>query len=280
MEQRMLTIGHSPDPDDAFMFYALTHRMIDTGPYRFQHQLEDIETLNQRALRGELDITAVSMHAYAYLTPTYALLRSGSSMGKGYGPILVARHAARLESLREHEGRIAVPGTKTTAFLVARMCLGEFTHEVLPFDEILEAVRDGKVEAGLVIHEGQLTYRDYDLTQLLDLGQWWQQETDLPLPLGVNVVRQSLGTEVLRDVSRLLRASLDYAMNHRQEVLRYAMEWGRGLDDDRTDRFVSMYVNDYTLDVGDEGQKAIETLLSRAWQAQLIADQPEIVWAD
>lgn len=278
MERRLLTLGHSPDPDDAFMFYALTHRRIETGPYEFRHLLEDIETLNRRALRGELEVSAVSLHACAYLADRYALLRCGASVGRGYGPLVVARREMSREELRR--ARLGVPGTLTTAFLLARLWLGEFQEVVLPFDGIPEAVRRGEVEAGLLIHEGQLTYRDYGLRRLVDLGEWWEAETGLPLPLGVNVVRRDLGPEVMRSVARILRRSIEYALEHREEALRYAMEWGRGLDADRTDRFVSMYVNRYTLDMGPEGQRAVETLLERAHQAGLIPEKPSLLWVE
>ncbi len=271
---RTLTIGHSPDPDDAFMFYALTHDKIETGDYRFVHHIEDIESLNRRAQRGELEITAVSLHAYAYLSERYALLACGSSTGKGYGPIVVAREPLELAALA---GRtIAVPGTLTSAFLTLRLCLGEFPYVVVPFDQILDAVVEGKADAGLVIHEGQLTYVDQGLHKVADLGAWWLEETGLPLPLGVNIIRRDLGTDALPGIARSLRESIEYALDHREECLEYALTYGRGLDTGRADRFVGMYVNDYTRDFGEEGRAAVRALLTRAFEAGFIPSQPAL----
>ena len=271
---RTLTIGHSPDPDDAFMFYALTHDKIETGDYRFVHHIEDIESLNRRAQRGELEITAVSLHAYAYLSERYALLACGSSTGKGYGPIVVAREPLELAALA---GRtIAVPGTLTSAFLTLRLCLGEFPYVVVPFDQILDAVVEGKADAGLVIHEGQLTYVDQGLHKVADLGAWWLEETGLPLPLGVGIVRRGLGTDALPGIARSLRESIEYALDHREECLEYALTYGRGLDTGRADRFVGMYVNDYTRDFGEEGRAAVRALLTRAFEAGFIPSQPAL----
>ncbi len=265
-----LRIGHSPDPDDAFMFYALTHRRIDTGPYRFEHHITDIQSLNELAMRGTLEITALSLHAYAYVADHYGLLNCGASMGKGYGPILVAQEPIAPTQLAGM--RIAVPGKLTTAFLVYRLLAGEFEYTAMPFDEILPAVAAGRAQAGLLIHEGQLTFADYGVHKVLDLGEWWLQETGLPLPLGVNVIRRDLGQKVLRDVPPLLRASIDYALKHREECLRYALEYGRGLDEHRADEFVGMYVNDYTRDMGDEGRKAVRVLLERSRRAGIIPE--------
>lgn len=278
MSSQILTIGHSPDADDAFMFYALTHGKIDTQPYRFQHQLQDIETLNQRALREELDISAVSLHAYAYLTDRYVLLPCGASIGKGYGPIVVTPRPLPDEELAGK--KFAIPGERTTAFLVLQLMLGPVEYEVVPFDGILEAVMEGKAEAGVVIHEGQLTYRDHRLYKAADLGKWWLEETGLPLPLGANVARRAWGSEVLTDVARLLRQSIDYALDHREEALDYALGWGRGLDSERADRFVQMYVNDYTRDWGEEGRWAVAALLEQAHQNGLIPNRPEIEYVN
>lgn len=265
-----LRIGHSPDPDDAFMFYALTHGRIDTGPYRFEHRITDIQSLNELALKRALEITALSLHAYAYVADDYGLLNCGASMGKGYGPVVVAREPV---SPTELAGvRIAVPGKLTTAFLVYRLFAGEFDYTVMRFDEILPAVATGMSQAGLLIHEGQLTFADYGVYKVLDLGRWWLKETGLPLPLGVNVIRRDLGEQVLRDVPPLLRASIDYALEHRRECLRYALEYGRGLDEHRADEFVGMYVNDYTRDMGNEGRQAVRVLLRRARRAGIIPD--------
>lgn len=272
-----LTIGHSPDADDAFIFYALTHGKIDTRPYHFHHQLQDIETLNQRALREELDVSAVSVHAYAYLTDRYVLLPCGASMGRGYGPIVVTGRPTSVEGLAGK--KFAVPGERTTAFLVLKLMLGPLDYEVVPFDEILEAVLSGRADAGLVIHEGQLTYRDQQLYKVVDLGRWWWEETGLPLPLGANVARRALGAQVLDDLARLLRESIDYALTHREEALDYALGWGRGIDLERADRFVQMYVNHYTQGWGPEGHQALQTLFDRAYRAGILPVSPKIEFA-
>ena len=269
-----LRIGHSPDPDDAFMFYALTHGRIETGEYRFTHHIEDIQSLNERAMRGELEITAVSLHAYAYVADRYALLNCGASMGKGYGPIVVAREAIPPEELAGL--LVAVPGRLTTAFLVHRLFAGDFDYVEMPFDEILAEVAAGRADAGLLIHEGQLTFADYGLHKVVDLGEWWLAETGLPLPLGVNVIRRDLGDEVLSDVPPILAASIDYALEHREECLQYALKYGRGLDVERADEFVGMYVNEYTRDMGEEGREAVRVLLEHAHQAQVIPDIPTL----
>ncbi|MCS6860613.1 MAG: hypothetical protein NZT92_09880 [Abditibacteriales bacterium] len=273
MERRVLTIGHSPDADDAFMFYALTHDKIDTGAYCFRHLLEDIESLNRRCLKGELEISAVSLHAYAHIADRYALLTCGASVGKGYGPIVVRRQDAPTDL----SGAIlAIPGTLTTAFLTLKLYLKDFRYTVVPFDQILNAVKSEQVDAGLLIHEGQLTYADEGLHRVVDLGAWWLEATGLPLPLGVNVVRRDLGEAVMREVSRLMRASIDYALAHREEALSYALRYSRGLDRARGDQFVGMYVNDYTRDLGVEGRQAVDTLLSRAYAEGIIPTKPQI----
>jgi 1,4-dihydroxy-6-naphthoate synthase len=266
---RTLRVGHSPDSDDAFMFYALTQGKIDTGGLQFVHQLEDIETLNQRALRRELEISAVSIHAFAHLADRYALLSSGSSMGDRYGPTLVTRQPAKLDDLR---GRtIAVPGRLTTAFLTLQLCLGkDVPHVVVPFDQILPAVAEGRAEAGLIIHEGQLYYGDRGLHKVLDLGEWWFERTGLPLPLGGNVVRKDLGDDVVRQVARLLKESISYALEHREEAMAYALRYARDLDPALADRFVGMYVNDWTVDYGPRGREAVRALLDAAWDAGLV----------
>src|SRR5437870_4840099 len=229
MPQRLIRVGHSPDPDDAFMFYALAHDKLDTGGLAFEHQLQDIETLNRRALRGELEVTAVSIHAYAQLLDKYALLPSGCSMGDRYGPMVVARKPLTIDALRT--ARIAVPGTLTTAFLALRLLLPQgFTYDVLPFDQILTAVRDGRYDAGLIIHEGQLTFRNEGLRLVVDLGVWWQEKTGLPLPLGGNVVRRDLGLDTIRHISRLLKESIRYALAHRDDALTYALRYARDMD--------------------------------------------------
>jgi 1,4-dihydroxy-6-naphthoate synthase len=264
-----IRVGHSPDSDDAFMFYALTHDKLDTGGLRFVHQLEDIETLNQRALRGELEVSAVSIHAFAYLADQYALLASGASMGDQYGPTLVTREPMTLEGLR---GRIiAIPGKLTTAYLTMQLCLGkDVPVVVLPFDQILPAVSEGRADAGLLIHEGQLYYGERGLHKVVDLGQWWHEQTGLPLPLGGNVVRKDLGEAMVDRIARLLKQSIRYALDHREEALDYAMRYARDLEPALADRFVGMYVNDWTLDYGPRGREAVRTLLERAAVAGLV----------
>jgi 1,4-dihydroxy-6-naphthoate synthase len=270
-DARTIRVGHSPDSDDAFMFYALTHDRIDTEGLRFVHQLEDIETLNRRALRGELEVSAVSIHAFAYLADRYALLASGSSMGDRYGPKLVARAAMTLDDLRSLHDPIAVPGQLTTAYLALQLCLGpDVPVQVVPFDRIIPAVLEGRHEVGLIIHEGQLYYPDKGLHHVIDLGQWWYEQTGLPLPLGGNVVRRDLGPEVVAQVARLIKQSIVYALEHREEALAYALTYARDLDPALADRFVGMYVNEWTVDYGPRGREAVRTLLKRAWEAGLV----------
>ncbi|MGA2796223.1 MAG: MqnA/MqnD/SBP family protein [Thermoguttaceae bacterium] len=280
---KLIRVGHSPDADDAFMFYALAKKRIDTGKYRFEHELVDIETLNRRAFAAELELTAVSVHAYAYLTDKYLLCSCGASMGDRYGPIVVARKKMSVESLKG--AAIAVPGELTTAYLALRLCLNaDFAHVAVPFDRILEAVRAGNyeghpIDAGLVIHEGQLTYMGEGLELILDTGQWWFEKTDLPLPLGANAIRKDLGKETIRDVHRLLRQSIEYGLEHREEALDYALGFGRGLERDKADRFVDMYVNRWTLDVGPRGRQAVARLLEMGYEAGVLAKPvvPEFV---
>jgi 1,4-dihydroxy-6-naphthoate synthase len=269
MPQHLITVGHSPDPDDAFMFYALAHNKLDTGNLRFRHELQDIETLNRRALRGELEVTAVSIHAYAHLLDKYALLPSGCSMGDKYGPMVVAKKPLRASDLPA--ARIAVPGTLTTAFLALRLLLPNgFCHEVIPFDRILEAVADGRFDAGLIIHEGQLTFQNQGLHLVVDLGVWWQERTGLPLPLGGNVVRRDLGQETIRQISRLLKESIQYGLDHRDDALAYALTYARDMDKSLADRFVGMYVNEWTLDYGPRGREAVRRLLQEGHRAGII----------
>jgi 1,4-dihydroxy-6-naphthoate synthase len=258
----LIRLGHSPDPDDAFMFWALASEEIDTRAFEFEHVLEDIQTLNEWALEGRLEVTALSLHAYPLVQDRYVLLPHGASMGSGYGPVVVAPRSLSPDELREVE--IAVPGRMTTAFLVLRMYLGDFRYRVLPFDRILDEVRDGSAPAGLLIHEGQLTYGDQGLEKCVDLGEWWLLETGLPLPLGVNVARRDLGDEALRELSEVLHESIEVGLANRRRAMAYAMRFGRGLDDELADRFVGMYVNDFTCDYGDEGREAVRELLRRA----------------
>jgi 1,4-dihydroxy-6-naphthoate synthase len=269
MTQRLIIVGHSPDPDDAFMFYALAHDKLDTGGLRFRHELQDIETLNRRAMRGELEVSAVSIHAYAHLLDKYALLPSGCSMGDRYGPMVVARRPLTVEQLKT--ARIAVPGTLTTAFLALRLLLpGGFSYEVMPFDHILNAVAEGKFDAGLIIHEGQLTFQNQGLRLVVDLGVWWLEKTGLPLPLGGNVVRRDLGPDVIRQVSRLLKESIRYSLAHRDDALAYALQYARDMDRGLADRFVGMYVNEWTLDYGPRGREAVRRLLDEGHRAGVI----------
>ena len=264
-----IRVGHSPDSDDAFMFYALTHDRLDTGGLRFVHQLEDIESLNRRALSGELEVSAVSIHAFAYLADRYALLASGASMGDRYGPTLVTREPMTLEDLG---GRtIAIPGKLTSAYLTLQLCMGkDVPVTLLPFDQILPAVAAGEVAAGLLIHEGQLYYGDRGLHKVLDLGQWWYEQTSLPLPLGGNVVRKDLGEALVLKIAGLLKQSIHYALEHREEALAYALAYARDLDPKLADRFVGMYVNHWTVDYGPRGREAVRQLLGRAAEAGLV----------
>lgn len=275
-------VGHSPDPDDAFMFHALANDCIDTGRYKFVHELVDIETLNRRAFSGELELTAVSLHGYAYLTDTYALCACGASMGDNYGPMVVSREPMDREALRGK--KIAVPGTLTTAFLAMQLWMGgkgaevgsseaataPFVYEVHPFDEILNVVERGDVDAGLIIHEGQLTYGNQGLVLDVDLGVWWMQETGLPLPLGANAIRRDLGQQAMQEVTAHLKASIQYGLEHRAAALDHALQYGRDLDREKADKFVGMYVNDWTLDFGDRGRQAVRELLDRGFDAGLI----------
>lgn len=264
-----ILLGHSPDPDDAFMFYGLARGLVDAGPYRFVHEMQDIETLNRRALDGELHVTAVSVHAWAHLADRYALFACGASMGDGYGPLLVARPGLDLAAARRRV--IAVPGTLTSAYLALRLAIGDFEHAVVPFDEIPGRVTAGEFDAGLLIHEGQLTYAREGLAALLDLGVWWGEETGgLPLPLGANAGRRDLGPERLREIAGILRASIRYGLEHRKEAVAYALGFGRGLDTDLADRFVGMYVNDLTLDLGELGREAVRLFLARGHAAGLL----------
>jgi 1,4-dihydroxy-6-naphthoate synthase len=268
-EKQLIRVGHSPDPDDAFMFHALANGKIDTGDLAFVHELQDIETLNRRALKGELEVTAVSIHAYAHLLDKYALLPSGCSMGDRYGPMVVARKPTSLGDLKGL--RIAVPGTMTTAFLTLRLLLPEgFAYEVVPFDQIIAAVASGKFDAGLIIHEGQLTFQNQGLHLVVDLGVWWQDKTGLPLPLGGNVVRKDLGKPLMKRISDYIKQSIRYALDHRKEALQYALSYARDMDVSLADKFVGMYVNDWTLDYGPRGREAVRRLLDEGYKAEIV----------
>ena len=275
---RTIHVAHSPDSDDAFMFYALAEHKIDTEGLEYVHELQDIESLNQRALRGELEVTAVSIHAYAHLADRYALLPHGSSMGDRYGPRLVARRPAKRADVKGK--RIAVPGPLTTAFLALRLYEPDFEPVQTPFDQIEDAVERGDVDMGLLIHEGQLTFGERGLHLVADMGEWWFGETGLPLPLGGNVVRKDLGDELIRKISRHLRASIAYGLEHRTGALDHAMRFARGLDRGKADTFVGMYVNDWTLDYGPRGREAVRTLLKRGAEAGVIPHRVEVEFVD
>ena len=276
---RVIRVAHSPDSDDAFMFYALAEGHIDTGELDFVHQLQDIETLNRRAMAGELEVTAVSIHAYAYISDRYALLPHGASMGEGYGPRLVARSSLGRDGLA---GRtVAVPGKLTSAYLALRLFEPNVRPVVVPFDGIMEYVAEGNADAGLIIHEGQLTYRDEGLELVADLGEWWAEETGgLPLPLGGNVIRRDLGPDLMREVSGYLRASIAYGLDHRAAALAHARQYGRGLDEHQTDEFVGMYVNRRTLDYGPDGREAVQLLLDRGYEAGIIPRRVKVEFAE
>ena len=278
---RTIHVAHSPDSDDAFMFYALAEGKLDTGDLRYVHELADIESLNQRARRAELEVTAVSIHAYAYLWREYALLGSGSSMGDGYGPRLVATTPAPADPRAALRGRrVAVPGLLTTAYLALRLYQPEIEPVVVPFDRIEKAVQRGEVDVGLLIHEGQLTYADDGLHLWADLGAWWMEDTGLPLPLGGNAVRRDLGPAVTAQIARDLKASIVYALEHRAPALAHAKQYNRGIGDERTDTFVGMYVNHWTVDYGPRGREAVQRLLDRGFEAGIIPQRVAVSFVD
>jgi len=273
------TLGHSPDPDDAFMFYAMAENKIDLRGYRFEHRLEDIQTLNERALRGELHISAVSIHAYAYAASKYALLPCGASMGDGYGPVVIRKRStlnAQLSTLNTHSmqesaareflrsRKIAVPGQMTSAFLALQLFLGDFAFVVVPFDQIFDAVRSGRANAGLIIHEGQITYAQSGFEKIVDLGEWWKSQTGLPLPLGGNVVRKDIPPSVRYDILEIIRESIDYGLAHRDEAVRHSLPYARDMDAKLTGKFIGMYVNEFTRDYGEIGRAAIRKFLADA----------------
>jgi len=272
-----ITVAHSPDSDDAFMFYGLASGAVDTGGIEVDQVLSDIETLNRAAFDGKYEVTAVSFHAYAHLADKYALLPHGASMGDNYGPIVVAR----ADAPKPVKGsRIAIPGTLTTAYLTLRLYEPDFEYVVIPFDQIEPYVAAGNADAGLLIHEGQLTYAEHGLTKIVDLGEWWNQRTGgLPLPLGGNIIRRDLGPDMIRKVSKLLHDSIAYALAHRKEAVDYAQQFGRGLDKDRTDTFVGMYVNDLTLGYGERGRKGVERLMNEAFEKGLIPNRVPVEFA-
>ncbi len=284
---RVFTLGHSPDPDDAFMFYAMAENKINLRGYRFEHRLEDIQTLNERALRGELDISAISIHAYAYVSDRYALLPCGASMGDGYGPLLVTRNAEAPSDLSDNEARewlrgvtIAVPGTMTSAYLALQLFLDQFDHVVVPFDQVFDAVSSGRAGAGLIIHEGQLTYASAGFRKLLDLGEWWKRETNLPLPLGGNVLRKDIPPPIRHDLLAIVRQSIEFGLTHREEAVEHSMPYARDMDAKLTSKFIGMYVNDFTCDYGETGRKAIREFLGRAERGGYLKKSVELEFVD
>ncbi len=269
-----ITIAHSPDSDDAFMFYALVNGKIETNGLKFVNVLSDIETLNRKAFEGVYDVTAISFHAYAYVSDRYILLPSGSSMGLGYGPVLVSKKEFEPKDLKNF--LIGVPGTLTSAFLILKIFEPEVKYKVIQFDKIIDAVLNGEVDAGLLIHEGQLTYSNSGLKKIIDFGNWWQRETGLPLPLGGNAVKRELGFELARRIANLLRESVRYALENRDEALRYSLKFARGMDEKLADKFVGMYVNELTLECGETGKKAIQLFLDIGYEKGLIPKKVEI----
>ena len=269
-----IRVGHSPDPDDAFMFYAIAHNKIKTDGITFSHVIEDIQSLNRRAFKAELEVTAVSAYAFFQITDRYALMPCGASVGENYGPLLVSNKSIYAKEL---EGKIiAVPGLDTTAYLALRLFLPKFRELVVPFDQILATVEKGEADAGLVIHEGQLTYEKLGFKKVADLGEWFYEMTRLPLPLGVDVIRKNLGKDIIRKVTKLLKNSIEYGLENRQEALQYALKFGRGIEEDTNDRFVGMYVNDYTVDMGRKGKEGLMTLHRAALDSGLIKKAAKI----
>ncbi|MGZ4822482.1 MAG: menaquinone biosynthesis family protein [Terriglobales bacterium] len=271
---RTISIAHSPDSDDAFMFYALATNKVRVSGMKFTHTLCDIETLNRKAMDGVYDVTAISFHAYPYIQQRYALMSCGGSVGEGYGPMIVATHAFSLAEIKTR--RIAVPGTMTTAYLALKLFAPKIQTEVVPFDQIIPQVLEGKCDAGLIIHEGQLTYAKSGLHRILDLGQWWREKQGLPLPLGGNAIRRELGAETIAGISDALRRSIQYALDHREQALVYAMQFARDLDPQMADKFIGMYVNERTLDYGEDGREAVRRLLELGYKAGVITTRPKL----
>ena len=278
-QQRTISLAHSPDSDDAFMFYALATNKIETGDLEFRHVLKDIQTLNEEARKGTYDVTAISFHAYAYVADKYALLPHGASIGDNYGPVVVANE--ELDPAELSKVRIAVPGTLTSAFLALSIFSPNFQFEVVPFDQIVEAVTQGRCEAGLLIHEGQLFYHNLGLKKVLDLGEWWHEHTGgLPLPMGGNAIRRDLGSAIIREVSDLLKASIHFSLDNREDALQYAMQFARDMDPALADRFVSMWVNELTLDYGQRGREAVRRLLSEGYERGIIPHMVDVEFVD
>jgi 1,4-dihydroxy-6-naphthoate synthase len=277
-ETKTITVAHSPDSDDAFMFYALATNKLDTGDLKFTHVLKDIQTLNEEARRGVYDVTAVSFHAYAYIADKYALLPHGASIGDNYGPIVVARE--QLEAKDLSKMKVAVPGELTSAFLALRIFNADFAYEVVPFDQIIEAVQEGRCDAGLLIHEGQLFYAKLGLHKVLDLGEWWHERTGLPLPMGGNVIRRELGQELMHKVSECLRESINYSLEHREDALAYAMQFARDMEPALADRFVAMWVNALTLDYTERGREAVRRLLAEGYERGIIPHRVDVEFVE
>ena len=277
IETQTITVAHSPDSDDAFMFYGLATNKLETGNLRFTHVLKDIQTLNEEAFRGTYDVTAISFHAYAYIADKYILLPHGASIGDNYGPVLVSREAAKAEDISKL--KIAIPGTLTSAFLALRIFNQDFQYEVVPFDQIIDAVQSGRCDAGLLIHEGQLFYEAIGLHKVLDLGEWWHQKTGLPLPMGGNAIRRELGPVIIGQVSDCLKESIRYSLANREEALQYAMQFARDMNTDLADRFVSMWVNDLTLDYTERGREAVQRILAEGFERGIISNRPQVEFA-
>lgn len=276
-DTRTITVAHSPDSDDAFMFYGLATNKLDTGDLGFSHVLKDIQTLNEEAFRGTYDVTAVSFHAYAYIADKYILLPHGASIGDNYGPVLVSREPAKAADISSL--KIAIPGELTSAFLALRIFNPDFQYEVVPFDKIIETVQTGRCDAGLLIHEGQLFYESIGLHKILDLGEWWHERTGLPLPMGGNAIRRELGPEIIRLVSNCLRESIRYSLANREDALEYAMQFARDMDSSLADRFVTMWVNDLTLDYTDRGREAVQRMLTEGFERGIIPSLPTVEFA-
>jgi 1,4-dihydroxy-6-naphthoate synthase len=271
---RTITVAHSPDSDDAFMFYGLATNKLNTGELTFTHVLRDIQSLNEEAMRGIYDVTAISFHAYAYVADKYALLPHGASIGDNYGPVVVSREPAKADEISNL--KMAVPGILTSAFLALRIFNPNFEYEVVPFDKIVEAVQTGRCDAGLLIHEGQLFYESMGLHKVMDLGEWWHEWTSLPLPMGGNAIRRDIGAELIREVSQLLRESIRYSLDNREEALQYAMQFARDMDVALADRFVALWVNDLTLDYTKRGREAVRRLLSEGFERGIIPNRVDV----
>ena len=276
-QPQQIRIGHSPDSDDAFMFYAIANELIPTDGFEIVQVAEDIESLNQRAVNGELEVTAISVHAYAYVAQHYALMPCGASIGDKYGPLVVSKEPMQPEDLGGK--KIAIPGTMTTAYLTLRLCQPDFDPQVVPFDQILPYVQEGNADAGLIIHEGQLTYSRAGLHKVVDLGEWWHEETGLPLPLGANAIRRDLGADKIRRITSLIKQSIQYSLEHREGGLAYAMNYARDMETELADRFVGMYVNDYTLDYGEKGRAGVRALMERGYKSGVIPHPVDVEFA-